>query len=241
MKLTILGEYGPWPPAGGACSGYLLSRGDTHVLLDCGSGVLARLQQVVPLTALSAVVLSHLHSDHMADLGVLRYAWSQLLAREAVSGPLPIYCPAGPEAEVAFLQGQPAYDVHVLSPEDCLSLGGMDFSFTAMRHPVPTLGISAQEGTRRFFFTGDTNEMDGLAELITGADILLCNAGLLERDWTPASPHLSVARAAGLAAGCRGTVVLTHLSPFYTRQQIEEEALPLCPHARLARAMDTYA
>ena len=38
MKLTVLGCYGPYPPAGGACSGYLLEEGGTRVLIDCGNG-----------------------------------------------------------------------------------------------------------------------------------------------------------------------------------------------------------
>ena len=32
MKLTILGNNGPYPAAGGACSGYLLRAGNTCVL-----------------------------------------------------------------------------------------------------------------------------------------------------------------------------------------------------------------
>ena len=59
MQLTILGNSGPYPAPGGACSGYLLSQGDTHVLLDCGLGVLARLQEHISLGALSALVLTH--------------------------------------------------------------------------------------------------------------------------------------------------------------------------------------
>ena len=67
MQLTILGNSGPYPAPGGACSGYLLSQGDTHVLLDCGLGVLARLQEHISLGALSALVLTHLHFDHVSD------------------------------------------------------------------------------------------------------------------------------------------------------------------------------
>ena len=48
MKLTILGNNGPFPAAGGACSGYLLQHGEHCVQLDMGTGVLAR------LTALTA-------------------------------------------------------------------------------------------------------------------------------------------------------------------------------------------
>ena len=74
MKLTVLGKYGPYPAANGATSGYLLQSGNENVLIECGSGVLSRLQRFVALNDLSAIVLSHLHSDHMADMLILRYA-----------------------------------------------------------------------------------------------------------------------------------------------------------------------
>ena len=45
MKLTVLGNNGPYPAAGGACSGYLLSSDSKHtnVLIECGCGTLANL------------------------------------------------------------------------------------------------------------------------------------------------------------------------------------------------------
>ena len=93
MKLTILGCNGPYPGAGGACSGYLLSEDDTHVLIDCGAGVIANLVRHIPWEALDAVVLSHLHYDHMSDLLPMQYAL-QFHPRET---PLPVYAPATPE------------------------------------------------------------------------------------------------------------------------------------------------
>jgi ribonuclease BN (tRNA processing enzyme) len=74
MKLTILGNNGPFPGAGGACSGYLLSNEKCNILLDCGNGVLSNLQKLIPLKMLDAIILTHLHSDHISDMMVLRYA-----------------------------------------------------------------------------------------------------------------------------------------------------------------------
>jgi len=65
-------------PAGGnpgeACSGYLVTAGGSRVLLDCGPGVLASLlaRDAAPL---DAIVLSHLHFDHVADLIPLGFAY----------------------------------------------------------------------------------------------------------------------------------------------------------------------
>ena len=73
MKLTVLGCNGPYPAPGGACSGYLLQEGDTGVLRDCGAGVLAQLEKHMPPQNLTAIVLSHLHYDHMSDMLPLIY------------------------------------------------------------------------------------------------------------------------------------------------------------------------
>ena len=59
MKLTILGNNGPYPSAGGACSGYLLCSDTTRVLIDCGSGTLANLPRHIAWAELDAVIYSH--------------------------------------------------------------------------------------------------------------------------------------------------------------------------------------
>ena len=68
MELTVLGRCGPFPAPGEACSGYLLKCGGKNIMLDFGSGVFSRLYGLLPQLEVDAVVLSHLHSDHMADM-----------------------------------------------------------------------------------------------------------------------------------------------------------------------------
>jgi len=64
MKLTVLGASGAFPAPGTATSGYLLEIDGHHILIDCGSGVLSRLQEHIRLDQLEAIILTHLHSDH---------------------------------------------------------------------------------------------------------------------------------------------------------------------------------
>jgi ribonuclease BN (tRNA processing enzyme) len=74
MRLTVLGAgpaYTDRPGATGAS--YLVSSGDTHVLLDLGQGSLPRLFAAIPPTSLAAVAISHLHPDHFIDLVALRH------------------------------------------------------------------------------------------------------------------------------------------------------------------------
>ncbi len=73
MKLTVLGYLGGYPDAGHATSTYLIESGDYHLLMDLGSGGLLALEKVFDPLQLDAVLLTHYHHDHTADVGVLQY------------------------------------------------------------------------------------------------------------------------------------------------------------------------
>jgi ribonuclease BN (tRNA processing enzyme) len=36
VRLTVLGRWSPYPPPGGACSGYLIEAAGRYILLDSG-------------------------------------------------------------------------------------------------------------------------------------------------------------------------------------------------------------
>lgn len=74
MKVTVIGYWGGFPAANEATSGYLFEHEGFRMLVDCGSGVLAKLQNYVSVEKLDAVVVSHYHHDHVADIGPLQYA-----------------------------------------------------------------------------------------------------------------------------------------------------------------------
>src|ERR1700742_1403641 len=78
LRITVLGKSPAWQDADGACSGYLVEGGGVRVLLDCGPGVFAKLRRYADYDAVDAVVISHLHADHILDLvpfaSGLRYA-----------------------------------------------------------------------------------------------------------------------------------------------------------------------
>ena len=69
IELTVLGCSGSYgAPAGGACSGYLVRAGGETIWLDCGNGTLPALQRHADPADLTAVVITHQHPDHCADL-----------------------------------------------------------------------------------------------------------------------------------------------------------------------------
>ncbi|WP_442874642.1 MBL fold metallo-hydrolase [Amycolatopsis sp. NBC_00345] len=74
-QLTVLGSCGAWPEPGRACAGFLLSHNGFHVVLDLGYGTVSRLLAHTAARDVGAVVITHEHPDHMADLSALGRAW----------------------------------------------------------------------------------------------------------------------------------------------------------------------
>ncbi|MBR1821413.1 MAG: MBL fold metallo-hydrolase [Clostridia bacterium] len=235
MMLKILGNNGPYPAPGGACSGYLLSSdsGNTRLLIDCGTGVLNRLLAEGALDTLDAVLLSHLHYDHMSDMLPMQYA----LQFNPRPKPLPVYAPEAPEAVRALLEA-PCFD---LWPAEDLTIGEMRVAFTPARHPVPTNAIAVECDGERFVFTGDSNQ-DALVELFCeGASLLLADCGLSAADHSFTAPHYSARLCGELAKSAHAKrLLLTHLNPKYAPQALLEEAREAYPNAELAELGEVY-
>ena len=242
MKLTVLGCYGPYPAAGGACSGYLLEAGDCRLLIDCGNGVLSRLQRHLKPWELEAVLLSHLHFDHCADLLVLRYALDHARARDLRRRPLPLHAPPEPSAELKRLLYKDLFDIKPLSPGEPLTLGPFNFSCIETLHSLPCLAMRIETEDGLFVYSGDTEYFDGLAEFAAGADLFLCEANLLEGEGggIPAN-HLTAAAAARLAAAAGvKRLLLTHFHPERSQALSLKEARVHFAAVERVREGETY-
>jgi len=71
LKVTVLGKSPSWQDAGGACSGYLVEHDGFRLLIDPGYATLPRLLTVADAAEVDAVLVSHGHPDHCADLNPL--------------------------------------------------------------------------------------------------------------------------------------------------------------------------
>ena len=243
MRLTVLGRYGPYPKAGGACSGYLVEEGDTRILMDCGSGTLSRLQKFLPPHRLDAVILSHLHADHMGDALILRYYLQIGQARgHFEKEPLPIYLPDSPADMFAMLSGTPEYEPHVITDGLTARIGSMEVRFRAMRHSVPSYGVRLTSNERSLCYTGDTGYHDDIVSFAEGASLLLPDTGFLPADKPAQNPsHMTPTESAGIAASAGAErLLLTHLWPGYEEKAVLSEALPVFPAAEVAREGECY-
>lgn len=236
MQLTILGCYGPYPPAGGACSGYLLQSGETAVLLDCGNGVLSRLQQHLPFWKLDAVILSHLHADHCADLAVMRYGLEMAYNRGLRHEPLPLYAPAEPAVEFERLPYKNAYNVKEIMAGEKLNLGPFSLSFSFGIHAVSSASVRIDTQGLSLVYSGDTEYYSGLEELARGANVFLCEANYSNADLEAGLPnHLSAGQAARIAAAAGvKELILTHHHPESDPASVLAEAAKHFPSALMA-------
>lgn len=234
MRLTILGCQGPYPEAGGACSAYLVEAGGKRVLMEAGSGCLARLGGMMALEALDAVVLSHLHFDHMGEMPLLGYALQGCGKR------LPVYLPDQPGPVYGLLTGFGCFQCQPVKPGSTARLGALMMRFLPARHPVPAVGVMLEADGKRLCYTGDTNQFPGMEEVYRGADLLMIDGGLAAGAWSEDKPHLSAALAAKVAmeAGPQ-RALLTHFAPGM-RAALLQEAQAVYPQMQGVEALGSY-
>jgi len=228
MRLTVLGCAGSFPGAESACSAYLVEAQGFGLLIDFGSGALSALQRYAGLGAVDAIVLTHLHPDHMLDacpfVVVRRYA------PEGPKPPVPVYAPLGAAERISAAysaDNEPVDDVYTfygLQP-GTFPIGPFTVTADRVNHPVETYGVRIEQGGRVIAYSSDTAPCDALVRLAAGADLFLCEASYLDGGKNPPGLHLT-GREAGEAATKAdvGRLLLTHLVPAWGSEAATVEA-----------------
>lgn len=240
MRLTVLGANGTFPRPGGACSGYLLERGGRFVLVDCGNGVLSRLQLFCPIERLEAIVVSHLHDDHCGDLRILKYAVETKRALGAMDRRMPLYMPSSPESAVRDIDYPAAFELRSIDGGTRLDVAGLGFRFAPMRHSVETYAMEISWGGKRLVYSADTTLHEGLIAFAAGADVLLCEATTARRG-AVVLPHMTAGEA-GYAAREAGALrlMLTHAWCDEDEEEILREAKAVFDNTVMAEEMKQY-
>jgi ribonuclease Z len=242
IEVTLLGTGSPIPDPQRAGPSTLLRAGGQLLLVDCGRGVLQRAAAIgVGANALTALLLTHLHSDHIADLGdLLITRWVTTFG--PAPNPLPIIGPPGTKdvvdatlkafgpdigyriAHHADLTKPPAVEVHEHTSGQVWDRDGVQISAAPTDHrPVaPTIGFRVEHAGMSVVLAGDTVPCDSLDQLAAGAGALVHT--VIRKDLVENVPqqrirdicdyHSSVEEAAATAARAGvGTLVLTHYVP----------------------------
>jgi ribonuclease Z len=227
----------------------LVRAGDQTFLVDCGRGVLMRAAAIgVGAANITALLLTHLHSDHITDLSdVITTRWVTTFTRT----PLPVIGPPGTAAVVAAtlaalgpdigyriahhadITEPPAIEVHEVRGGVVWEQGGVTVLAAPTDHrPVePTIGFRIEYDGATVVLAGDSVPCDSLDALAAGADALVHT--VIRKDLVQLLPpqrirdildyHSSVQEAAATAARARvGTLILTHYVPPLTPGQEED-------------------
>ena len=217
MRMTVLGGCGAWPAAGQACSGYLIEADGFRLLVDPGYATLPRLLTHVDATEVDAVLVSHEHPDHCADLNPLLRARA---LRDDPAPPLPVHAlPGALDAVLALDHGmlterRHTYDVHPFGDGDRLAIGPFTIDVRLLPHFVPNAGFRITSGSEVLAYTGDCGPHPGVVELARDAGLLVAEATFVD-DVGDSAGMLSSARDAAREATEAGAarLMLTHLWP----------------------------
>lgn len=240
IDITLLGTGSPMIDPNRAGPATLVRAGTQTFLVDCGRGVLMRAAAAgVGAANLTALLLTHLHSDHITDLSdVITTRWISTL----VPSPLPIIGPPGTKAvveatlsalgpDISYRIGHhpditepPSIQVHEYRDGEVWDDGGVRITAAPTDHrPVePTIGFRVEHDGASVVLAGDTVPCATLDDLASGADALVHTA--IRKDLVQQMPvqrirdildyHSSVEQAAATAARAGvDTLVLTHYVP----------------------------
>lgn len=192
FKVTLLGTGCPVVSSRRYGAGTLVECAGKCFLIDIGSGVTQRLVQAgCSGTRIDALLLTHLHSDHLVDLyQFIISSWHQNRTR-----PQRIYGPPGTRAFVAAQMDAwkaernlriefekrssvSAFEIEVTEFEvggELILLGDTRISAVRVEHPPvePAFGYVFESGGRKLVLSGDTRPCQSLIDAAKDADVLV--------------------------------------------------------------------
>jgi ribonuclease BN (tRNA processing enzyme) len=224
MKLKVIGYWGAYPEAESATSCYLVEKDDFKLLVDCGSGALSRLQKYISLSELNAVIISHYHHDHVADIGPLQYAiYVQSFLKEGVKK-LPIY---GHQDDMEGFRklSYHSTEAKAYDPKEKLKVGPLEISFLKTIHPADCYAMRITDGKTSIVYTADTVYFDELIPFSRNADLLVAESSFYKGMDSSGGGHMTSEQCARLAKEANVKELwLTHLPHFGDIAKLKDEA-----------------
>jgi len=224
LNVTTVGYWGAYPGLNEATSAYLVQEGAVTILLDCGSGALAKLQKYIHLEELDAVFISHTHTDHIADVYSLEYAMLIQTQLGNRSRPLKIYIYEEHLAALPF-EFPDIVQVHPIHLNDEITIGSLHVSFSENVHEVPCVALKVvnSEG-KTLVYSADTGMCNAIKEFAKEADVFIVECSFFEQQKGAVKGHLSTIEVAEIVNFAKPKhTVLTHFPHFGNRQHLIEE------------------
>jgi ribonuclease Z len=191
FKVTLLGTGSPRPVMSRFGPSILVEAGKEKLIFDCGRGATQRLYQLkIPFSQITALFLTHLHSDHtvgIPDLWLTGWVMGRTI-------PLPVWGPKGTKAMMEHLRQAYAFDIHIRRDVDTklpgggaevvakdieegvvYNRGGVKVTAFLVDHGEikPAFGYRVDYGGRSVTMSGDTRASENLIKSAQGTDVLI--------------------------------------------------------------------
>ena len=186
MKIRVLGTGTSIPSLQRCSSSYLVQTKRLNILIDVGPSIVRRLLEYGFTTRdIDAIVLTHFHVDHTADLSTFLFASNYDV--EARTKPLTII--GGPGINDFFENlikvyrwlTPKSYELFLREEGDCtLNLEDFVISVTRVEHNDESIAIRIEEH-KSVTFSGDTDYTKNLVKLASGTDLLIAECSFPER------------------------------------------------------------
>ncbi|MCT8137528.1 MBL fold metallo-hydrolase [Anaerobacillus sp. CMMVII] len=225
MKLTVIGHWGAYPKAGNATSCYLLERDGFRLLVDCGSGALSQLQHYCSLAEIDAVIISHYHHDHIADIGSLQYSRLIDFQLNNTNKALSIYGHPYDQAEFQKLAKPPHVLSFIYNEVHDSKIGPFRITYLETDHKVRCYAMRFEAEGKSIVYTADSSYKEEFHSFAKDADILICETSFYAHQDGKPYGHMNSTEAALIArdAGVK-KLILTHLPHFGDPVQLVNEA-----------------
>lgn len=224
MKVTVVGQWGGYPAPNGATSAYIVEKEGFTLVVDMGSGALSKLQSYKKIMDIDAVILSHYHHDHVADIGVLQYARLVQFYVTGAEDILPIY--GHTEDETGFESLTHDYTKGIgYDPNEELNIGPFSITFLKTNHGVPCFGMRITDGESVLIYTADTSYKEEWIEFAAYADVMITDCNFYADQDGTAAGHMTSKEGAIIAQQANVTkLILSHLPQYGDHEQLIKEA-----------------
>jgi len=211
LRVTLLGTGTPTPRLSSFSAATLVEAGPEKLMFDFGRGSTIRLfQKKIPIGAITAHFITHLHSDHIVglpDMWLTGWIGTPFGSRKT---PMVIFGPKGTVAMTENLTKAFSEDIRIRIADENYPPSGVAFAAKDIEPgPVyenngvkvtaievnhgdkikPSFGYVVEYDGKKVVLSGDTKPDERVAKAAEGADVLIHEVAVIDPDLFKAYPN----------------------------------------------------
>jgi ribonuclease BN (tRNA processing enzyme) len=247
--LRVIGTSAAWHDSDEPASGFVIEHAGHALLLECGSGVVGRMNKM-GIADVDDVLVTHAHADHSYDLVPLRYDYEFGNRQRPDQSRPTLHVTAETlrrlQLQVSAFTDDPSvwwdegFEMRELKQQG--QIGPWTVRTISVEHFIPAVAVRLDAPGISIVFSSDLGQgsIDELVDLADGCDVLLCEAALPSvclPDHPARAGHLDPLQAASIAKRSGAlSLWLTHVPALYDVDGAVQQARTIYPGARHARS-----